>query len=126
MIVDSDLNEAAAGQAEKEGTEGAAATVKTEQEAASNAAENKNSSPDKEAATEQSKAAVSASKPGSKPISKQGSAEFKSKPAASEAGAASADIEMKEPETDVKVEAVAAASGAPKKEDVEKDLAEDK
>ena len=130
MIIDSDQNEA--DQAEKAGEEGAAAAdaVKTEVEAANNVAENKNSSPLDEAAAEQSKAAVSTSKPGSKPVSKQGSAEFKAKPAALEAGAA--DVEMKEQETDVKVEAAAsaaeaaAASGAPKEEDVKKDLAEDK
>ena len=135
MIIDSDHNEAV--QAEKAGEEGATAAadaVKTELEAANNVAENKNSSPLDEAAAEQSKAAVSTSKPGSKPVSKQGSAEFKAKPAALEAGAA--DVEMKEQETDVKVEAAAAvaavaadaaaASGAPKEEDVKKDLAEDK
>ena len=129
MIVDSDQNEA--DKAEKAGEEGAAAVadVKTEVEAADNVAENKKSSPLNEAAVEQSKAAVSTSKPGSKPVSKQGSAEFKAKPAALEAGAA--DIEMKEQETDVKVEATAvaeaaAASEAPKEEDVKKDLAEDK
>ena len=129
MIIDSDQNEA--DQAEKAGEEGAAAAdaVKTELEAANNVAENKNSSPLDEAAAEQSKAAVSTSKPGSKPVSKQGSAEFKAKPAALEAGAA--DVEMKEQETDVKVEVTAAveaaaASGVPKEEDVKKDLAEDK
>lgn len=129
MIVDSDQNEA--DKAENAGEEGAAAVadVKTEVEAADNVAENKKSSPLNEAAVEQSKAAVSTSKPGSKPVSKQGSAEFKAKPAALEAGAA--DIEMKEQETDVKVEATAvaeaaAASEAPKEEDVKKDLAEDK
>ena len=122
MIIDSDQNEP--DQAEKAGEEGAAAAVKTELEATNNMAENKNSSPHDEAAAEQSKAAVSTSKPGSKPVSKQGSAEFKAKPAALEAGAA--DAEMKEQETDVKVEAAAAASDALKEEDVKKDLAEDK